>query len=355
MSRPRVRAALRCRPAHLLIVLVSLAGVSLLAPPASAHSESAPAVTRPSTKPSSGYVALGDSYAAGEGLPPFEDATAGADGCHRSASQSYPALLGTSGLRDFAGETSVACSGAVTYDLVASRTQPPQIDALNARTRTVTVTIGGNDSGFSLVFGDCVYSPDPSVQAVLPGRGPGCAGRDDAAVSTNIAALSGVSGAPSVPGIVPLPKVLAAVSAAAPRATVYITGYPRLFGTRPTDAYGCQVSSAAPLFVASADAGWIRDKAGELNAVIRAAAGQARAAGADVRYVDVAATFRGHDLCDSRSAWLNGVVLASTAPLALSAATFHPTARGQRAYARAVRETARCGPGRPRSPVPALP
>ena len=304
------------------------------------------AETRSGAAPASGYVALGDSYAAGEGLPPFEVGTGATGGCHRSISQSYPALLGASGVRQFASETSVACSGAVTYDIVASRPgtgNAPQISALSPRTRTVTLTIGGNDSGFSLVFGDCVYSPDPSVQAALPGGGPGCATRDEAAVSTRIAALSGAAGAPAVPGIVPLPTVLAQIRAAAPRATVYVTGYPRLFGTKTTTAYGCQVSTAAPLFVAGSDSAWIRDKAGDLNSTIKTAVARARAGGADVRYADVARTYRGHNLCDRGTAWLNGVVLASTSPLQLSAATFHPTAAGQRAYARAVLETAWCG------------
>ena len=39
------------------------------------------------------YVALGDSYASGEGIPPYE---AGANGCRRSA-RSYPTLLAADG------------------------------------------------------------------------------------------------------------------------------------------------------------------------------------------------------------------------------------------------------------------
>ena len=331
---PSRRSQFARRPLALLAALLAIGASALVGQPASAE-------TRSWAPPTSGYVALGDSYAAGEGLPPFEAGT-GTD-CHRSASQSYPALLGASGVRQFSSETSVACSGAVTYDVVATRPgtgNPPQISALGPRTRTVTLTIGGNDSGFSLVFGDCVYSPDPSVQSVLPGGGPGCATRDDAAVSTRIAALSGAPGAPTVPGIVPLPAVLAAIGAAAPRATIYVTGYPRLFGSKNTNAYGCQVSTAAPLFVAGSDTAWIREKAGQLNKTVEAAVAKARAGGANVRYADVARTYRGHNLCDRGRPWLNGVVLASTSPLQLSPATFHPTATGQRAYARSVLETA---------------
>ncbi len=287
------------------------------------------------------YVALGDSYASGEGLPPFVPGTDSADGCHRSESRSYPALLARSGRRAFAPATSVACSGAVTADLLATTpgsSEPPQIGALSASTRTVTVTIGGNDAGFGVVIGDCVYSPVPAVQAGLSGS-PGCRDRDDLAVSTRIAALAGGAGAPIVPGVVPLPTLLAQIQAAAPRATIYLTGYPRLLGRQVTDAAGCRVSEVAPLYITGPDARWIHTKAGELNRAISGAAKRARAAGVDVRYVDVAAAMRGHNVCDRKAAWVNGIVLTATDPSQpprLSAASFHPTARGQRAYADAV-------------------
>lgn len=332
------------RPAAAVLGLLTLAAVNLVAQPASANPASTPGAPAGSAAHrSSGYVALGDSYAAGEGLAPFVTGTEGIGGCHRSAEQSYPAVLADSGKRSFDRLVSVACSGALTADLVVARAgsmRPPQLAALDARTETVTVTIGGNDTGFGVIFEDCVYSPDPTLQAALRGHGPGCETRNDTGVSMRIAALSGNPSAPAVPGVVPLPVLLAQIEARSPRATIYLTGYPLMFGTRTTDVAGCRVSSAAPLYVAGSDARWIRSKATELNATIRSAAAGARSSGVDVRYVDVAKTFRGHNLCDRKTPWLNGVVLASTAPPQLSPATFHPTARGQRAYAKAVLKTA---------------
>ena len=307
-------------------------GVGAAGSPAGAH-------PRPSA--ASGYVALGDSYAAGEGLPPFDTGTAGPGGCHRSVDQSYPALLADSSRRVFANATSVACSGAVTADLVAKRpggTQAPQLSALSPSTRTVTVTIGGNDAGFGLIFLDCVSSPDPALQAALPGSA-GCRGRNEDAVRTRIEALAGGRGAPTVPGIVPLPVLLRQIQSAAPRATIYLTGYPRIFGRVLTDDHGCRVSEVAPLYVSGSDTRWIRRAAADLNSAIQSAAKRARANGADVRYVDAAAAFRGHDLCDRKSSWVNGVVLTPAPPSQppqISGATFHPTARGQQAYADAV-------------------
>ena len=291
----------------------------------------------------SGYVALGDSYASGEGLAPFVAGTEGADQCHRSASQSYPVRLADSKKRAFGDLTSVACSGAIIADLVTARpstAQPPQIAALNRKTETVTLTIGGNDAGFSLIFGDCVYTPSADLESSVSGS-PGCATRDDSTVSTRIAALAGGRHAPVLPDVYPLPDALRAIAAAAPRATIYVTGYPRIFGTKVTEPLGCQVSDQAPLFVTGSDAAWVRDKARQLDTGIASAVSTARRAGVNAHYVDVARSFRGHNLCDRKSPWLNGVVLNPTNPPTFSVASFHPTARGQQAYAASVRHAAR--------------
>jgi hypothetical protein len=335
--RPRkIRATLR-RSTAVLLAALTVAAATLLVEPAAAH-------PRPPAHLTSGYVALGDSYAAGEGLPPFVPGTEGTEQCHRSATQSYPALLASSDRRRFDRLTFVACSGAITADLVATRpgtTRAPQLAALSSRTETVTLTVGGNDAGFGLILNDCVYSPDPGLSAALEGR-PDCATRNDALVSARIAALAGGPGAPTVPGVYPLPAALAQIAAAAPRARIYLTGYPLIFGSEIDDPLGCQVRGQAPLFVTEPDAAWIRSKASDLNAAIRSSATAARrAAGIDVRYIDTARSFRGHHLCDKRSPWLNGALLSSLNPPLLADATFHPTAAGQRAYARSISAKAR--------------
>lgn len=331
------RSLFRRTVAALVVTLGLTAGTALLGQPAQAHPRP-PHSTSPGHHRVSGYVALGDSYASGEGLAPFEDGTDGAGQCHRSASQSYPAQLSDSRKRAFDDLTSVACSGAIIADLVTTRpntTRAPQLTALNRKTETVTLTIGGNDAGFSLVFGDCVYTPAPELAPVVPGS-PGCASRDDTAVSTRIAALAGGRGAPVVPGVYPLPNALRDIAAVAPRAKIYVTGYPRIFGTTMNSPLGCQVSDQAPLFVTGSDAAWIRSKAKQLDEGIASAVAQARRTGVNAHYVDVTTTFHGHNLCDKRSPWLNGVVLNPTNPPSFSAATFHPTARGQHAYADSV-------------------
>ncbi len=99
------------------------------------------------------YVALGDSYAAGPlipvQVPPW--------GCLKS-NNNYGNLaartLAASPYRD------ATCSGAETEDMtapqgVSPQPNPPQFDRLTATTTLVTITIGGNDIGFSSIAEDC--------------------------------------------------------------------------------------------------------------------------------------------------------------------------------------------------------
>lgn len=104
------------------------------------------------------YVAMGDSFSSGEGVPPF---LAGTDKtnynvCHRSAG-AYPELLEKSTSLNLNMTGFVACSGATTNDVlgIAESEDPKgkwgeqkQIDSLSDDTDVVTITIGGNDVGF---------------------------------------------------------------------------------------------------------------------------------------------------------------------------------------------------------------
>src|SRR3954451_19569335 len=106
------------------------------------------------------YVALGDSYAAGPvipiQLPPF--------GCLKS-SNNY-GHLAEQQLRfpEFADPT---CSGAKTEHMTQTQDvdpgpNPPQFDSLTADTKMVTLTIGGNDIGFSSIARDCTVATPSS-------------------------------------------------------------------------------------------------------------------------------------------------------------------------------------------------
>jgi lysophospholipase L1-like esterase len=91
------------------------------------------------------YVALGSSYASGPGIKPLVRTRPAEAG---QSERNYAHLVA----RD-AGLilTDVTSSGATTEDILTRHQygQPPQIEAVTAETRLVTVTIGGNDVGLT--------------------------------------------------------------------------------------------------------------------------------------------------------------------------------------------------------------
>ncbi|EIZ80428.1 hypothetical protein WSK_0986 [Novosphingobium sp. Rr 2-17] len=89
------------------------------------------------------YVAIGSSYAAGPMLPPPKPG--GPVRCGQSFNN-YPTLLA-----ERMGMVLVdrSCSGATTEHVLGPWGDiPPQLSAVNAETRLVTVTIGGNDLSY---------------------------------------------------------------------------------------------------------------------------------------------------------------------------------------------------------------
>jgi lysophospholipase L1-like esterase len=108
------------------------------------------------TPPVIRYVALGDSYSSGTGAPPYSDAR-----CRRSP-VTYSNLLAGVAVGDLRLDRPVnaACHGAVTDDLYSSQVPgvPAQLDAVRANTRLVTLTMGGNDLGFSTTLGRCTLT-----------------------------------------------------------------------------------------------------------------------------------------------------------------------------------------------------
>src|ERR1700739_2926637 len=89
------------------------------------------------------YVALGDSYSSGVGTRVYyNDGTS----CERSPDAYAPQIASQRGY----ALTFEACSGAKTTDVTNN-----QLGPLNSSTNLVTITIGGNDAGFSTVIENC--------------------------------------------------------------------------------------------------------------------------------------------------------------------------------------------------------
>jgi lysophospholipase L1-like esterase len=220
---------------------------------------------------------LGDSYASGYGVPASFSTP-----CGRSDAAPAPAI---DGRMQLALDDFVACGGARTTDLVPQG----QIAALGPDTDVVTLSIGGNDIGWSQAVGACLALTDAECEAAI--------GLTRGRITTVL------------PGL--LDDVYDDIDAAAPNATVYVTGYPRLF----SPPYGPVLGASA------AEQDEMNAGADLLNATIRTVA---EAHG--YTFVDVTERFVDHGV-NAPEPW----VVWPTAP-----GSFHPNVPGYRAYAAAV-------------------
>lgn len=298
------------------------------------------------------YTALGDSYAAGEGVRPYLVAQHDDALCHRSAN-GWPMLVGLGddpeplSRRDDVTFRFLACSGA-RIDNLDTTPQPKkwgavllkgeaevplQLDALDSDADLVTLSIGGNDLGFASIVTHCVttlscpehgfISTDSGTSVIL----------DD--WTTVRLALIGNE----------LTGAYEAVRARVrPDTTVVATTYPRLVSVSPLASVN--VTCTAPV-LSHGERQWLRAQVDTFAAIVHE---RARRPGAGIQVVDVRDHFEGRNACD-RDAHIYGATLIrldDLTPGAVSAASFHPTARGARLYAAAVTEalhdTSRPGP-----------
>jgi hypothetical protein len=277
-------ARLRFRALALAALVVALAATLAVSSPARAN-----------------YVALGDSYAAGPLVPdpvlPL--------GCLKS-SNNYPRLAAPSigqPLRD------ASCSGAKTTHMTQPQNvdpdgpNPPQFSRLDAATRVVSLTIGGNDIGFSEVVQNCItWNPfDRPCQRRYVVNG----------VDTLSQRINQT--APLVDA------VLDGIRARSPQARTFVVNYPAIF---PETGIGC----FPQMPVSFSDVGYLRNKQRELNQMI---ANQAAANGA--RLVNWYAASIGHDACKGSSTrWVEPIVPGNWA------ASVHPNRNGMQGGANAL-------------------
>jgi lysophospholipase L1-like esterase len=224
------------------------------------------------------YVALGDSYAAGQGGGEYLNS------CLQTAT-SYPEVLDSE--KRIHLQANAACSGATTSDVVDT-----QLSALNRGTRLVTVTVGAADLGLSAVLAACTTGTSQCIAAI------------DVA-SDNLEELDR-----------DLTGLYAEVADAAPRALIVVTGYPHLFAPEaPFD----------PVLVAA-----INSAIDALNTTIEQAVEDADAADTtddNIIYVDVIRAFGKHGIGGELPPFINPPGTADA---------FHPTAAGYVAYANAI-------------------
>jgi lysophospholipase L1-like esterase len=222
------------------------------------------------------YVALGDSYSSGVGAGSY----VGSSGNCLRSTKAFSALWAAA--HSPASYRSLACSGAKTTDVIDK-----QLGALSPSTTLVSITIGGNDVGFSSVLTDCVLE-----------------GTSTCVSDINAAEAKARS---TLPGL--LDTVYKAVRARAPAARVVVLGYPRFYDTGVWFCIGLSGTSRSK----------INEGADVLDTVISAAAARHKFAFADVRSRFAA----DHEICDGGSSWLHSVDWTDLPQ------SYHPTAGGQ--------------------------
>jgi lysophospholipase L1-like esterase len=203
------------------------------------------------------YVALGDSYSSGTGTRTYFDSS-----CQKSV-YAYPYLL--SQQRPNTQLVFAACSGAQTSNVLNT-----QVANLTTGTGIVTITIGGNDAGFSSVITECAKPEWASV----------CDTRVNEAQTFIRNTLPGR-----------LNSVYSQIKSRSPSAKVIVLGYPRIFAG--IDCNAGTWFDADDMQMLNATADLLRD-------VTR---GRAQAYG--FTFKDAIPPFIGHAVCQAE--WINGL------------------------------------------------
>ena len=226
------------------------------------------------------YVALGDSYSSGVGTRVFYEESGE---CDRSPDAFGPKIAAAEGYT----LSFQACSGAKTAEVNSK-----QLGTLSSSTSLVTITIGGNDAGFSNVMLNCalyyftcgsaISEADEYIAKTLPGK---------------------------------LETTYKDIRAKATTAQVIVLAYPKLF---TKEGKTCNVN-----FLTSGNEKKINESAEKLDAVVKA-----RAEAMKFTFVNPTSAFENHAVCASEE-WLNG----QSDPLSES---YHPNVKGQEEFTKLV-------------------
>src|SRR6476619_5569891 len=202
------------------------------------------------------YVDLGDSYASGVGSRVVYSESGS---CKRSPEAYGPKVAAAKGYT----LSFQACSGAKTTDVNAN-----QLGTLSASTALVTITIGGNDAGFSNVIINCALYYFTCGSAI---------NEANSFIANKLAGL--------------LDTTYNNIRSRATTAHVVVLGYPHLF----TDTGStCNVN-----FLTSSNEKKLNETGDKLDAKVTE-----RGEAHGFSFVDSRAAFKAHEVCASEE-WLN--------------------------------------------------
>jgi len=247
------------------------------------------------------YIALGDSFVAGDGNWDYKSG----DACRRSPN-GYPELLKRElGKTGPAPTTIVAgCSGATISTVRAD--QLSKIQAADANT-LITITVGGNDLKISTELAGCILNQTS------------CSGRrsDLEAKIEQTAPL--------------IRKLFTEIKAKTKGSTIVATGYPLLVTANAHTVPGCSRLDMNEVSM-------IRELIQLMNTKIAAAA-----SAEGFTYVDLVEDFTGHEACspsngtrvsrEGNTRWINGGDGLSD----LGTSLLHPNRDGNRVMAQAIK------------------
>lgn len=275
------------------------------------------------------YVALGDSYAAGEGLSPFEPDTV-KSGCHRSMHDGYSQLLAP----HLVGVESLsfkACSGSVVADVYNGHSPngvpvPAQVaPGSYPNVALVTIMSGGNDVGFSKVVQQCYKHANCSKAEFTSGK-PGMPPRDrmDKWAQAALKALAREEH-----------SLYLRLRASFPNARVIVIGYPYLFTAGPATLDPDDCASVTRRF-SQAEREWVRDRVDELNNML-----YAETVETGLEYISPHDAWAGHEPCGSKGEYTNEINFGQLS------GSFHPNRNGARQLAELLNTYLRDNPTPP--------
>ncbi|WP_404850622.1 SGNH/GDSL hydrolase family protein [Dietzia kunjamensis] len=258
------------------------------------------------------YVALGDSYAAfgDQTEPVVTDGPAAR--CGRSLTN-YPNVLD---VNPAVGElVDVTCGGAIIPSLTGFQYDgvPAQLNALDAGTDLVTLSIGGNDVGFGTIV-NCITKQDDYATV------PSCREELDDEITAAIDTVFGAGLEEDVPVATKVDTIYALIAKRSPGATVVATQYLPLM---PAEGESCAFTER----LVPDDVKWAREVTAKINAAVDAAA--VRNGHVSVLPVDPTVDRSACGAADER--WTDFLGGAPT-----GAYPMHPTALGQQAMAQAI-------------------
>jgi hypothetical protein len=279
-----------------------------------------------------GYVALGDSYSAGEGLEPFVPGTA-VTACDRSMQYAYPDLLDKLLLAQDRQATFSfnACSGAVISGILKPTHRallvPPQVGGtVQPSVGLVTLTVGGNNAIFSKVVMTCVTSGDCLEKTFPP---PGV--NEATAVHIPPGALLTQWGPATIEQIGKQDAALfGTLRRDFPNARIVVIGYPYLFPSLPAPGFPFFPPECASILnrLSAHERAGIRTLQDDFNYRTYEAA-----AVSGVEFVSPVAIWDGHEPCGPRGQYTNSVKPYLNFPNPVNGGSFHPNAAGQQTLA----------------------